>query len=248
MGLIVLLFTICCLLCLLIHYFCSEKVHALSLKIFSKIYNGLLFPCALGFLFPYFLEKATLSARGNSKESILFEDMLSLLSLAILAFVSVILSQEFRNLFIPRRLINQLFDFSLAAKAYIPIYQFFSFIFLAALWAWIRFGMDFCLFILFGITTFILILQIWTQPYLKMFDNVSICFNSALLIIFFIFFFLRNWNIIHTNTQLDIIFCLIIFALISLCIVCSFIRVFKSIFCQSGKKLQVEKKGKIAAV
>ncbi len=100
LGLPVILFAICSLLYFLIYYFGSEKMQTLSLQIFSKIYSGFFFPCAFGFLFPYILEKATLSTRGNSEKSPILEDTLSLLSLIILAFVSFIMSQELRNLFI----------------------------------------------------------------------------------------------------------------------------------------------------
>jgi hypothetical protein len=99
------------------------------LKIIRRIYNGVIFPVTLGFLFPYFFAKTTLEMTTASSSSSKFPmELISFISLLIFALTSVVLSYEVKNLFISIRSEEdkKTFLFGLAKQYYVPSYCLYS--------------------------------------------------------------------------------------------------------------------------
>ncbi len=80
------------------------------------------------------------------------------------------------------------------------------------------------------------ILQLVFRPYKKTLDNVSICFNSGLLLIFLVFFLVRNRFMTQENSDFEIIFGLAFASLCVACIVLSFARVLRVLCCSVKQK------------
>lgn len=68
-----------------------------------RVYDGTIFPAALGLIFPYFLALASMSTRVVRASSALPVQLASFLSLLFMLFTSLVLSNEFKHLLVQVR-------------------------------------------------------------------------------------------------------------------------------------------------
>ena len=211
--------------------FCKEQEYEkikIS-KLMNKIYNSYLFTLSYGFILPYFFIRTTLLTHSNElqeEELILSTKILQILSNINFFMMAVIFAKQFRPYFVKSSNETRLKN---AKRIYIPLYLSFSIVQLTVLWVWMNFAFEECIFVLFFTTIFYLLLILKIKPYQNLLENISLIFNSGLILAFLCYVYLRRIGVVGIDKQSDAIASLSFGGFFIVCVILSVIRVFRAV-------------------